>query len=214
MTGRPTVNEKFGGAPARRPAWCGFVAILWMLMILGGQGVAVAAGVPSDTGQGSQTVTSSRASQIQTSVAGWNEERIANIENTLESIKIAGEKTEGRSRTTKMIGGELTKYVKLMLGILVVIALGFPLSLWLVSRNRPAGLSDLSEEVIATLLMVEDRQGTLINVLKELQSEIDYVHGMAVTDLKRLVQQAEILLMQNEADLERTGVRKAPVKQT
>lgn len=133
------------------------------------------------------------------------EERIEKIESTLESIKITGEKAEGRSYYNKMISLELIHYVKIMVGILIVIAVVFPFTIWLMSRKRLLGLSGLSTEVTATLLLVEERQAKLANILKEIQEEVDYMHTMSATDLKKLIDQAERYLKQNQKDLERTG---------
>jgi hypothetical protein len=133
------------------------------------------------------------------------EERIEKIESTLESIKITGEKAEGRSYYNKMISLELVHYVKIMVGILIVIAVVFPVTIWLMSRKRLLGLSGLSTEVTATLLVVEERQAKLANILKEIQEEIDYLHTMSATDLKKLIDQAEKYLKQNKQDLERAG---------
>ena len=91
---------------------------------------------------------------------------------------------------------------------LIVIAVGFPVIIWLLSRKRILGLSGLSTEVAATLLVIEERQAKLANILKEIQGEIDYLHTMSVPDLKNLIQQAESYLKQNEEDLEKTGSRK------
>lgn len=136
------------------------------------------------------------------------EARIEEIEKTLQSIKATGEKAEERSYFNKMLGAELIKYVRLMVIALIVIAVGFPVVIWLLSRKRILGLSGLSTEVAATLLVIEERQAKLANILKEIQGEIDYLHTMSVPDLKNLIQQAESYLKQNEEDLEKTGSRK------
>jgi hypothetical protein len=134
--------------------------------------------------------------------------RIEEIEKTLQSIKATGEKAEERSYFNKMLGAELIKYLRLMVIALIVIAVGFPVIIWLLSRKRILGLSGLSTEVAATLLVIEERQAKLANILKEIQGEIDYLHTMSVPDLKNLIQQAESYLKQNEEDLEKTGSRK------
>ncbi|MGB6064222.1 MAG: hypothetical protein WBG50_05415 [Desulfomonilaceae bacterium] len=130
------------------------------------------------------------------------------IEKTLKSIKSTGEKAEERSYVNKMLGAELVKYVRLMVIALIIIAIGFPVTIWLLSRKRILGLSGLSTEVATTLLVVEERQAKLANILKEIQGEIDYLHTMSVPDLKILIQQAENYLKQNEQDLAKTGSRK------
>ncbi len=136
------------------------------------------------------------------------DERISMIEKTLKSIKSTGEKAEERSYVNKMLGAELVKYVRLMVIALIIIAIGFPVTIWLLSRKRILGLSGLSTEVATTLLVVEERQAKLANILKEIQGEIDYLHTMSVPDLKILIQQAENYLKQNEQDLAKTGSRK------
>lgn len=133
------------------------------------------------------------------------EQRTAEIEKMLQAIKIASQKSEERSYYNKMLGREMVTYVRVVVVILAIIAVVFPLTIWLMSRRRLLGLSGLSSEVAATLLMVEERQAKLANVLKEIQGEIDYLHTMSVPDLKNLIQQAESYLKQNEIDLEKTG---------
>jgi len=137
-----------------------------------------------------------------------HEARIEEFEKTLQSIKATGEKAEERSYFNKMIGAELIKYIRLMVIALIVIAVGFPVIIWLLSRKRILGLSGLSTEVAATLLVIEERQAKLANILKEIQGEIDYLHTMSVPDLKNLIHQAENYLKQNEQDLAKTGSRK------
>jgi hypothetical protein len=138
------------------------------------------------------------------------EERIARIEDALKSIKYTGEKAEDRSYQNKMMSIELVRYVRIMVGVLIAIAILFPLTLWLLSKKRLIGLSGLSTEVTATLLMVEERQAKLANLLREIQQEIDYMQNMSGPDLKKLIEQAEKYLKQNERDLKATGA--APQK--
>jgi hypothetical protein len=133
------------------------------------------------------------------------EQMLPAIQETLKSIKETGERAEIRSYENKMMARELIRFVEVMVGALVVIALGFPLAIWLMSKKRLLGLSELSQEVSATLLVVEERQAKLANILKDIQSEIDYVHGMSVPDLKNLIKQAEKYLEQNQKDLAKTG---------
>jgi hypothetical protein len=121
--------------------------------------------------------------------------------------------SERRGYENKMMARELLRYVKVMTIILALAAVGFPLSMWLLSRRRLLGLSGLSSEVSATLLVVEERQAKLANVLKDIQGEIDYMHTMSVPDLKNLIQQAEKYLEQNEQDLEKAGLAKEKNKQ-
>jgi hypothetical protein len=165
----------------------------------------------ADTG----TVGSAPAAGIVTSGSGTkigsdasSEDRIAEIEKTLQSIKATSEKAEERGYYNKMLGRELIGYIRVVVIILAVIAVVFPLAIWLLSRRRLLGLSGLSSEVTATLLVVEERQAKLANILKEIQGEIDYLHTMSVPDLKNLIEQAESYLKQNETDLEKTGSMK------
>jgi hypothetical protein len=140
------------------------------------------------------------------------EERIEQIERTLQSVKDSVDKTEPRGYETKMIAREMIRYVKAMTIILALAAIGFPLSMWFLSRRRLLGLSGLSDEVTATLLIVEERQAKLGNILKDIQGEIDYMHTMSVPDLKNLIQQAEKYLKQNEEDLGKAGLSKEKSK--
>lgn len=138
------------------------------------------------------------------------EQRLEHLEKTWEKIWQSTKRADSRSYENKMMSRELIRYVKIMVVVLVLIAVGFPLTVWLMSRRRILGLSELSSEVAATLVVVEERQAKLANVLKDIQNEIDYLHTMSVPDLKNLIQQAENYLKQNEKDLERTGSPKAP----
>jgi len=133
------------------------------------------------------------------------EERIEKIEEALNSIKQTGEKSEERSYFNKMIGLELIGYVKLMVIVLIIIAVVFPLTIWLMSRRRLLGLSGLATEVTAALLLIGERQAKLANILKEIQGEIDYMETLHAPDLRKLIDQAEKYLKQNERDLERAG---------
>ncbi len=135
------------------------------------------------------------------------EKRIEKIEQTLESIRVTGEKAEDRSYFNKLMSMELIRYVRIMVIVLIVIAILFPLTLWLLSRKRLIALSGLSDEVTATLLLVEERQAKLANLLREIQTEIDYMDNMSAPDLKKLIEQAEKYLKQNEKDLRETGAR-------
>ncbi|MGB9618397.1 MAG: hypothetical protein ACP5M0_14580 [Desulfomonilaceae bacterium] len=135
------------------------------------------------------------------------EKRIEKIEKTLESIRVTGEKAEDRSYFNKLMSLELVRYVRIMVIVLIVIAIVFPLTLWLLSKKRLLALSGLSDEVTATLLLVEERQAKLANLLREIQVEIDYMENMSAPDLKKLIEQAEKYLKQNEKDLRETGAR-------
>jgi hypothetical protein len=134
------------------------------------------------------------------------ETRMHQLEKILPSIKTTGKMAEERSYDNKMMARELIGYIKIMVFVLILIALGFPLIIWLLSRRRILGLSGLSSELAATVVLVEERQAKLANVLKDIQGEVDYLHTMSVPDLKDLIQQAENYLKQNEKDLEKAGI--------
>lgn len=134
------------------------------------------------------------------------EERLAMMEKTLAAIKNTSEMAESRSYTNKMMGAELIASVRVVVAVLIVIAVGFPLSLWLLSRRRLIGLSTLSSEIAATLVVVEERQAKLANILKELQDEMDFMHGASTPNLKDLIAQAEKYLKQNAQDLTNAGL--------
>jgi len=136
---------------------------------------------------------------------------MAEVEKTLQSIKATSEKEETRGYYNKMVGRELIRHVRVIVIILAIVAVAFPLAIWLMSRKRILGLSGLSAEVAATLLVIEERQAKLANTLKEIQDEIDYLHTMSVPELNNLMQQAESYLKQNQTDLEKAGsVRRKP----
>jgi hypothetical protein len=134
--------------------------------------------------------------------------RLSKIEKTLQEVKTTGEKAEIRSYSNKMTSRELVRFVKAILVALVLIAVSFPLIIWLISRRRLLGLSGLSDEAAATLLVVEERQAKLTSILKEIQSEVEYLHSMSGPDLKNLIEQAEKYLEQNKRDLERAGTKR------
>jgi hypothetical protein len=138
------------------------------------------------------------------------ENRFERIEKTLESIKVTGEKAEDRSYFNKMASTEVIKYLKLMVLLLVLIALGFPLAIWLLNRSSYFKSSDRSQDLAETLITIEERQVKLANILKEIQGEIDYLHTMSAPDLKNLIQQAENYLKLNESDLQKAGSKQEP----
>lgn len=134
-------------------------------------------------------------------------QRMDRMEELLAEIRAVAEQAASKSVRNKELGLELVTLVQIAVLVLIVIAIGFPLSIYLASRKRILGLSGLSSEVSATLVLVEERQAKLANILKDIQSEIDYVHGMSVPDLRKLINQAEKYIEQNEKDLQRTGLR-------
>jgi hypothetical protein len=171
----------------------GIVAFLLFAFLMGA--ASVSAETPVTVAEG-EVVKATPTAQAEESgnISKISDDRIRKIEDLITKAEI-------RSYENKMMARELIRYVKIMVTALVVIALGFPLTVWLLSKKRILGLSGLSQEVSATLLVVEERQAKLANILKEIQGEIDYVHSMSVPDLKNLIKQAELYLQQNERDL-------------
>jgi len=172
------------------------------------QAAALGQATPVGTGESrSESVTTSPATQpVEKGDSGSiTDQRIQQLEKVLESIRITGEKAESRSSFIKMVSYELVSYLRWIVAALIAIAVCFPVTIWLMSRKRILGLSGFSDELAATLLMVEERQAKLANILKEIQGEVDYLHTMSVPDLKSLIAQAEKYLEQNERDLEKAG---------
>ncbi len=164
--------------------------------------VAIAAGEDAAPAK----VSARQAVDASGSPSDWTEEqRRAEVERLVK-------RAEERSYDNKMMARELLGYVRLVVVVLIFIAVAFPLTIWLMSRRRILGLSGLSPELAATLLVVEERQAKLAIILKEIQGEIDYLHTMSVPDLKNLIQQAESYLKQNESDLDKTGRSKSKVE--
>ncbi len=162
--------------------------------------------------QQSAVADSGARDQIQENVAHGQsmtpssiENRFENIEKTLESIKSTGEKAEDRSYFNKMASTEVIRYLKIMVLLLVFIALGFPLAIWIINRSGSSGYTSRSQELAETLLTVEERQAKLANILKEIQGEIDYLHTMSAPDLKNLIQQAENYLKMSQKDIDKAS---------
>ncbi len=137
------------------------------------------------------------------------EDRLNKMEQTLQSIKVTGEKAEDRSYFNKMVSVEVIRYLRLMVIMLVVIAVVFPLAIWILGRKKMLNFSGSSAELAETLLQVEERQAKLANILKEIQGEIDYLHTMSTPDLKNLIQQAENYLKLSQQELDKTSGKKS-----
>lgn len=133
------------------------------------------------------------------------EDRLNKIEQTLQSIRATGEKAEDRSYFNKMISVEVIRYLRLMVIMLVVIAVVFPLAIWILGRKKMLNFSGSSAELAETLVQVEERQAKLAHILKEIQSEIDYLHTMSTPDLKNLINQAENYLKLSQQGLDKTS---------
>jgi hypothetical protein len=97
--------------------------------------------------------------------------------------------------------------------VLVIIAVGFPFIVWLLSTKRILGLSGLSEEVAATLVVVEERQSKLAAILRDIQIEMDYLQSRTSPDLTAMMEQARRYLEQNEEDLAEIRGEKGPSNQ-
>jgi hypothetical protein len=133
------------------------------------------------------------------------DERIERIENVLQGVSRIGKIAESRSLENKIMAREQKRLAIGILLVLMTIALIFPFTIWLLSRKRLLGLSGLSDEVAATILVVEERQAKLARILEEMQSELDEEYARTSPDLKNLMEQAKKFLDENKRDLERVG---------
>jgi uncharacterized protein HemX len=148
---------------------------------------------------------STRIVQSQDTSSASIENRFEKIEKTLESIRFTGEKAEDRSYFNKLVSFEVFKYLKVMVALLILIALGFPLAIWLMTRSSSFQASARSQDLAETLLTIEERQAKLAHILKDIQGEIDYLQTLSAPDLKNLIQKAENYLKLNEQDLKQAG---------
>jgi hypothetical protein len=173
----------------------------------------LATGEPIKEAETAMTVESPSATGFpKQALSITDEDRIRQMEETLRSIKDTGKAAEERSYQNKIMGLELIKLVRLAVAVLLFMAIGFPLTSWyFLGQKRMMAGASVSDDLTATLVAVEERQAKLANILKEIQGEIDYLHSMSVPDLKKLIEQAEKYIAQNEKDLEKarvTGPRK------
>ena len=148
---------------------------------------------------------STRIVQSQDPSSASIENRFEKIEKTLESIRTTGQKAEDRSYFNKMASFEVFKYLKVMVALLILIALGFPLAIWLMTKSSSFQSSARSQDLAETLLTIEERQAKLAHILKDIQGEIDYLQTLSAPDLKNLIQKAENYLKLNEQDLKQAG---------
>ena len=148
---------------------------------------------------------STRIVQSQDTSSASIENRFEKIEKTLESIRVTGEKAEDRSYFNKLVSFEVFKYLKVMVALLILIALGFPLAIWLMTKSSSFQSSARSQDLAETLLTIEERQAKLAHILKDIQGEIDYLQTLSAPDLKNLIQKAENYLKLNEQDLKQAG---------
>jgi hypothetical protein len=148
---------------------------------------------------------STRIVQSQDPSSASIENRFEKIEKTLESIRVTGEKAEDRSYFNKLVSFEVFKYLKVMVALLILIALGFPLAIWLITKSSSFQSSARSQDLAETLLTIEERQAKLAHILKDIHGEIDYLQTLSAPDLKNLIQKAENYLKLNEQDLKQAG---------
>ena len=150
---------------------------------------------------------STRIVQSQDTSSASVENRFEKIEKTLESIRVTGEKAEDRSYFNKLVSFEVFRYLKVMVALLILIALGFPLAIWLMTKSSSFQSSARSQDLAETLLTIEERQAKLAHILKDIQGEIDYLQTLSAPDLKNLIQKAENYLKLNEQDLKQAGYK-------
>ncbi len=142
--------------------------------------------------------------------AGDWEER---IKERLTAIEAGVKLAEVRSYQNKMMVRELVRLLRAAAVVLVIIAVGFPFIVWLLSTKRIVGLSGLSQEMSATLVVVEERQSKLAAILRDIQIEMDYLQSKPSPDLAAMMEQARSYLEQNEKDLAEMQGVKGPNKQ-
>lgn len=166
--------------------------------------------VPSDLGLGETMLLAQAAGQnapagqAESQTAGEAPSDVVNADEAAKKLQKLVVQAEIRTYEIKMMARQLIRLTQWVIGILGVIAIVSMVSLW-IGRQRAIPRSDLSAEITSTLVAVEERQAKLTNILKEIQQEIDYVHSMSVPDLKKLIEQAERYIEQNEKDLGRTA---------
>lgn len=133
------------------------------------------------------------------------DDRIDRIEKLLDGMSRIGKLAESRTLENKILAREQKRLAISILIVLIVIALIFPLTIWLLSRKRLLGLSGLSDEIAATILVVEERQAQLARILEDMQTEFDEEYARTSPDMKNLMEQAKKFLEENKRDLERVG---------
>jgi hypothetical protein len=131
------------------------------------------------------------------------EPRMKRIEDAIRDIQVTGEKAESRTYYVKMIGYEIIDLVKVAIAILILIAAGIPLAIWVFTRRGLLDFSGHSSRVAAALVEVEERQTKLVSIFKDLQDEIEILNASSAPDLKKLVERARQYIEQNERDLDR-----------
>jgi hypothetical protein len=177
--------------------------LLAVILLCVFQGSTMAKQSSALTGSGDGGVVSVESKDQPTDSSGAVEIRFAEIEKLLQDMKITLGKAERRSLENKLMNFAVVAWVKAVFIALIIIAVSFPITIWLISRKRLMGLPGLSDEVAATIVVVEERQAKLVSILKEIQSEVEYLQSSAGPDLKNLLEQAEKYLQQNKRDLER-----------
>ena len=188
----------------------GLGCLLLILLILCAtlHGQALAQQSPSAQGEVSSGKDSSDPANLRNEEKAFLkslDERIEKIESVLHGISRIAKLAESRTLDNKLMGREQKRLAISILIVLIFIALIFPLTIWLLSRKRLLGLSGLSDEVAATILVVEERQAKLASILEEMQTEFDEEYARTSPDMKNLMVQAKKFLDENKRDLERVG---------
>ncbi len=135
-------------------------------------------------------------------------QRTEQPEKILQSTTMTEDKAEHPSPSVRLLTAEVITYLRWIMVALIAIIVSFPVTVWLMSRKRMLALSGLSEELAATLLMVEKRQSKRSNILREIQDEGCDLQTMSRPELKAFVAEAKKYLEQNEPDVEESSGRK------
>jgi hypothetical protein len=132
-----------------------------------------------------------------------DEARMKRMEDAIRDIQVTGDKTESRIYFVKETGYQIISLVKIAVAVLILIAAGIPLVIWVFTRRGLLDFSGHSSKVSDALVEVEERQAKLAGIFKDLQDEIEILNASSAPDLKRLVERAKQYIEQNEKDLGR-----------
>jgi hypothetical protein len=132
-----------------------------------------------------------------------DETRMKRIEDTIRDIQVTGQKAESRTYFVKETGYQIINLIRIAVGILILIAAGVPLVIWIFTRRGLLDFSGHSSRMSDALVEVEERQAKLVSIFKDLQDEIEILNASSAPDLKRLVERASQYIEQNEKDLGR-----------
>jgi hypothetical protein len=207
MTVRRFKNRVAAFSPARSIRLWLVLAAIFCCMLPGPSSAEQAPAADKMVAESGKVSATTQLSEQNDEAVVGTDARLSKIEESLNQMRRTVSMAETRSYANKMMASQLIVLVKAILFALIFIAVSFPLTIWLISRKRLLGLSGLSDEVAATILVVEERQAKLVNILKEIQSEVEYLHSSAGPDFKNLIEQAEKYLEQNKRDLERAGTK-------